>query len=79
MHDCCFIGVLETKVPHTTFQNSVLVIAGGYDELVQENIDYYEELKGLITNLGIEKRVVMLKVRNFPRTNLSLLIFCIPF
>jgi len=40
----------------------VLVIAGGYDELVQENIDYYEELKGLITNLGLDKRVIMLRV-----------------
>ncbi|XP_062986968.1 alpha-1,3/1,6-mannosyltransferase ALG2 [Elgaria multicarinata webbii] len=38
-----------------------LVLAGGYDEAVQENVEYYEELKALATKLNIDKQITFLR------------------
>lgn len=41
--------------------NIHLVMAGGYDDRVQENIEYYDELVTLASNLGIMEKVTFLK------------------
>ncbi|XP_050531680.1 alpha-1,3/1,6-mannosyltransferase ALG2 [Daktulosphaira vitifoliae] len=42
-------------------QNITLILAGGYDPINQENIEYYEELKKLTHDLNLENRVILLK------------------
>ncbi|XP_053121671.1 alpha-1,3/1,6-mannosyltransferase ALG2 [Hemicordylus capensis] len=38
-----------------------LVLAGGYDEAVQENMDYYEELKTAATKLKVDEHITFLR------------------
>ncbi|XKL64177.1 hypothetical protein PGB90_004263 [Kerria lacca] len=38
-----------------------LIIAGGYDLIVEENIEYFKELKQLVENLKINEKVIFLK------------------
>lgn len=38
-----------------------MIVAGGYDELVAENKEYYQELKALVKSLGLEDHVSFLK------------------
>ncbi|KAG7154330.1 Alpha-1-3/1-6-mannosyltransferase ALG2-like [Homarus americanus] len=38
-----------------------LIVAGGYDDRVQENIEHYSELVSLATSLGISDKVTFLK------------------
>eukprot|EP00177_Eucheuma_denticulatum_P004399 GFKZ01007990.1.p1 GENE.GFKZ01007990.1~~GFKZ01007990.1.p1 ORF type:complete len:389 (+),score=50.62 GFKZ01007990.1:263-1429(+) len=38
-----------------------LVIAGGYDARIQENVEHYAELKQLVTNRGLEDKVDLLR------------------
>lgn len=38
-----------------------LVLAGGYDEAVQENVEYYEELKAISTKLNIDEHITFLR------------------
>ncbi|CAO3644956.1 unnamed protein product [Cunninghamella blakesleeana] len=41
---------LSNMIPESVFNNNRLVLAGGYDKRVQENVDYLEELDDLATN-----------------------------
>jgi alpha-1,3/alpha-1,6-mannosyltransferase len=38
-----------------------LVMAGGYDPRLAENVEYFEELESVITDFGLTDRVVMIK------------------
>lgn len=38
-----------------------LVLAGGYDEAVQENVEYYEELKAVATKLNVDEHITFLR------------------
>lgn len=38
-----------------------LILAGGYDPLNLENIEYYQELKKLVRDMNLEERVIFLK------------------
>lgn len=58
------IHALSTLKAHLTDEdwNKVrLIIAGGYDKRVSENVEYYEELKGLATELNVLDKVSFLK------------------
>ena len=48
------------KLPNSD-QNFVLVVAGGYDERVIENIEHHLELVNLATSLGITEKIVFLR------------------
>lgn len=43
------------------FNNVYLIMAGGYDKRVQENVDYYLELIGLADELGVTDKVFFLR------------------
>lgn len=40
-----------------THQRVVLVVAGGYDRRLRENVEYYDELRALSQELGVEDKV----------------------
>lgn len=42
-------------------QDANLVVAGGYDVRLAENVEYLEELKEIVGELGLEHRVVFMK------------------
>lgn len=46
------VGLLqaETQVGH-------LVMAGGYDDRVKENVEHYQELKNLVSQLDLDKHI----------------------
>ena len=48
------------KLPDSD-QNFILVVAGGYDERVIENIEHHLELVNLATSLGITEKIVFLR------------------
>lgn len=43
--------------------NSVLVIAGGYDKRLAENRDYFDEIRDLVSECGLESKVASLILR----------------
>lgn len=52
---------LEKIVGRQQFERCVLVMAGGYDRRVAENVEHYEELERLVGELGIGKvRILIL-------------------
>ncbi|CAM5092010.1 unnamed protein product [Eretmochelys imbricata] len=57
LHDLC--GRLDAQ----EWNEVHLVLAGGYDERVLENVEHYEELKTIATKLNISKQVTF--VRSF--------------
>ena len=46
---------------HCAKKNSVLVVAGGYDERLLENVEHHMELVNLAAKLNIMDRVVFLR------------------
>ena len=44
-------------------EGAILVVAGGYDTRVKENVEHEKELKELAKSLKIEERVVFLKCK----------------
>lgn len=52
---------LEANVGRAKFDKCYLVMAGGYDRRVVENLEHYEELVDLAQELGLTKRVVFLR------------------
>ncbi len=42
-------------------EEAVLVIAGGYDPRLPENVQHYQELVELSVKLGIEENIVFLR------------------
>ena len=41
--------------------NSRLIVAGGYDSRVMENVEHYQELVSLVTDLKVEQRITFLR------------------
>lgn len=52
---------LEAQVGRVKFEKCLLVVAGGYDRRVVENLEHYEELVELAQSLGLTKRIVFLR------------------
>ncbi|XP_062840382.1 alpha-1,3/1,6-mannosyltransferase ALG2 [Anolis carolinensis] len=52
---------LRSRLDAHEWSETHLVLAGGYDEAVQENVDYYEELKAVAARLGVEEQVTFLR------------------
>ncbi|CAG0887824.1 unnamed protein product, partial [Cyprideis torosa] len=65
--ELCKNETLEVR-PH-------LVLAGGYDERVEENVEYYKELLMMIVDMKLESKVLMLKSPD-DKTKISLLKRC---
>ena len=42
-------------------EKNLLVIAGGYDDRLVENVEHYQELVALAAEYGISNKVVFLK------------------
>ncbi|XP_034030796.1 alpha-1,3/1,6-mannosyltransferase ALG2 [Thalassophryne amazonica] len=55
------LAVLRSSLPSDQRANIHLVVAGGYDERVTENIQHYAELKDLAAQLRIEDVVTFLR------------------
>ena len=71
----CFSGQLKDKISKSEGDNIHLIMAGGYDERVTENKEYYQELKCLCEKLGISDDVTFL--RSFSDAQkLTLLHYC---
>lgn len=51
---------LKQKLPESEFKKLVLILAGGYDARLQENIDYVAELKELAAKHQIENQTLFL-------------------
>lgn len=47
-----------------------LVVAGGYDDNVKENLEYYQELCDLAKELAVEDRITFLKSQSDERKQL---------
>ena len=67
---------LETRLPRQRFESLQLVIAGGYDERVVENVEHAAELEALAKSHGVQDRVTFLRSVN-EMQKLSLLANCI--
>uniref|UniRef100_A0A8D0DPF9 Alpha-1,3/1,6-mannosyltransferase ALG2 n=1 Tax=Salvator merianae TaxID=96440 RepID=A0A8D0DPF9_SALMN len=52
---------LRGRLDDGKWKNVHLVLAGGYDEAVCENVEYYEELKAFATKLRIDDHVTFLR------------------
>lgn len=52
---------LRSRVTEDEFANLSLVMAGGYDERVRENVEHYAELEKLIESLGLKEKVRLLR------------------
>lgn len=52
------LAVLVERVPHREFK---VVIAGGYDERLRENVEYFAELQQLVISRGLQHRVKMMR------------------
>lgn len=52
---------LRGKLDAQEWKDVHLVMAGGYDEAVQENVDYYEELKAVAAKLHIDEQITFLR------------------
>ncbi|XP_030640154.1 alpha-1,3/1,6-mannosyltransferase ALG2 [Chanos chanos] len=55
------LAALRERVAKKQWDRVHLVMAGGYDERVLENVQHYEELRSLATSLGLEDRVTFLR------------------
>ncbi|XP_076869279.1 alpha-1,3/1,6-mannosyltransferase ALG2 [Brachyhypopomus gauderio] len=55
------LAALKARVSAARWGHVHLVLAGGYDERVAENVQHYEELRSLAASLGLEERVTFLR------------------
>ncbi|XP_068092588.1 alpha-1,3/1,6-mannosyltransferase ALG2 [Hyperolius riggenbachi] len=53
--------VLRDKLSTVDWENIHLILAGGYDERVKENVEHYEELKNLAANYKIGSHITFLR------------------
>lgn len=66
-----YIAVLRERLEPGEFSGVHLVLAGGYDELVAENREHYDELRALTSQLELNDHVTFL--RNIDATQKRLL------
>lgn len=55
------LAALKERLSTGEWERVHLVMAGGYDERVVENVDHYEELRSLVASLGLEDHVTFLR------------------
>lgn len=55
---------LEKHVSKSNFDRCHLILAGGYDKRVLENVEHFEELEALAEELGVKNKCTMLKSPN---------------
>ena len=69
------MGELVSRLPSALADNVHLVMAGGYDERVEENVEHFKELRAAVGDLSLEGRVHF--VRSFTNDQrLVLMEFC---
>jgi len=65
------LAVMKQNLSEMEFQKLQLVIAGGYDPAVQENVEYFEELKNVAKKHCLEGKVIFkINVSDEERTTL---------
>ncbi|KAK1806666.1 hypothetical protein P4O66_005169, partial [Electrophorus voltai] len=55
------LAALKTRMSDARWEQVHLVLAGGYDERVAENVQHYEELRSLAVSLDLEEHVTFLR------------------
>lgn len=55
------LSVLKKRISARQWEHVHLVMAGGYDERVAENVQHYAELRSLTASLGLEEHVTFLR------------------
>lgn len=55
------MDALREKLPADVYQSLRLVIAGGYDERVRENVEHYAELRRLAAERGLSEKCIFLR------------------
>ncbi|KAI7806820.1 alpha-1,3/1,6-mannosyltransferase ALG2 [Triplophysa rosa] len=55
------LAALKARLSAGEWECVHLVMAGGYDERVAENVEHYEELRSLASSLGLEDHVTFLR------------------
>lgn len=55
------LAALKERLSTGEWERVHLVMAGGYDERVVENVEHYEELRSLVASLGLEDHVTFLR------------------
>lgn len=55
------LALLRERVSQEEFSKCLLVLAGGYDLLNKENIEYYQHLVGVVEELGLTDSVLFIK------------------
>ncbi|KAJ3432277.1 alpha-13/16-mannosyltransferase alg2 [Anaeramoeba flamelloides] len=63
----------EKKKEEISLKKTILIIAGGYDKRVVENVEHYEELKQLAEKLNIQDQTIF--VRSFTEQQASYLLW----
>lgn len=70
-----FISFMKNKKPESENKNYILIVAGGFDQSLRENIEVYEQLKSLsskdftdkiffLKNISNDERSIILKTAN---------------
>ncbi|XP_067648407.1 alpha-1,3/1,6-mannosyltransferase ALG2 [Eurosta solidaginis] len=55
---------LVDALPVADARRCRLIVAGGYDERVNENVEHFEELRQLVDKLGLQENVLLLRSPN---------------
>lgn len=69
------LGQLKSMLDENDWKKIYLIMAGGYDPRVNENVEHFTELMELAAELDISEKVIFLKSPSDPR-KLSLLTHC---
>lgn len=55
------LAALKQRISSRQWEQVHLVMAGGYDERVLENVKHYEELRSLVASLGLDDHVTFMR------------------
>lgn len=69
------LAELKNLVSADVYKKTYLIMAGGYDKRVEENVDHYMELIGAADELGISDKVIFLRSPS-DADKMSLLKYC---
>lgn len=56
------LAQLKKVLDDEDFARVHLVMAGGYDTRVEENLQHYEEIENLVSENGLEEKVSLVKI-----------------
>ena len=58
------MSLLKFKLTEDEWNSCHLILAGGYDKRLGENINHFEEIKELVRNLNLENNVSLMRSIN---------------